>query len=491
MPTTGLNMTMYKYIFILLTLVFSLVANAGSMSDIRLPDMGDSAGSLISPQEEYRIGQAFFWRLQQEVDLVEDAEINSYIRSLGHRLAANSDAPGLRYSFFVVPDDSINAFAAPGGFIGIHSGLMLTAETEDEVASVMAHEIAHVTQRHILRSFEQQKRMSLPMTIAMVAGALLGAYDPSMGQAAMMAVQAGGVQMQLDFSRSNESEADNLGMQMLVKSGFDPQAMPAFFERLQRASRYYGGADVPEFLRTHPVTTSRIADARGRAERYTQITQLRDMLRFYLMREKLRVMTADNLPELLRDYQNRLDSDDGNPDVIRYGYVRALMADNNFNHAREMLRPLVSEEPDRLTYQLTLADIEIATGNIPVALEIYEDFQRLYPDDLALTTKQVKALLRSDRPREAVRLLNRQTDVGENSPEIYRLMAQARERMGQKGQSHAAMAEYYYQSGRLEMAADQLRIAADHTRGDEFELAKITSRLRQVEETINLMNERQ
>lgn len=490
MPGTGLSVTMHKYIFIFFLMLSSLGVSAGPTSDIRLPDMGDSAGSLVSPQEEYRIGQAFFWRLQQQVDLVQDAEINSYIRSLGHRLAANSDAPGLRYSFFVVPDDSINAFAAPGGFIGIHSGLMITAETEDEVASVVAHEIAHITQRHILRRFEQQKRMSLPMTIAMVAGALLGAYDPSMGQAAMMAVQAGGIQMQLDFSRSNESEADNLGMQMLVKSGFDPQAMPSFFERLQQASRYYGGADVPEFLRTHPVTTSRIADARGRAERYTQITQLRDTLRFYLMREKLRVMTAGNLSELLRYYQNRLDDGDGNPDVARYGYVRALMADNNHNRAREELRPLLEEDADRLAYQLTRADIEIATGNTEAALDIYEDFQKIYPDDMALTINQVGALLRVDRSREAVTLLQRQIDVGETAPEIYRLLARAREQMGQKGQSHAAMAEYYYLSGRLEMAADQLRIAADHTRGDEFELAKITSRLRQIEETIKLMDER-
>lgn len=491
MPASGHSGTMYKNIYILILLIFSLAASAGPTSDIQLPELGDSAGSLISPQEEYRIGQAFFWRLQQQVDLVDDAEINSYIRSLGYRLAANSDAPGQRYRFFMVPDDSINAFAAPGGFIGIHSGLMLTAETEDEVASVMAHEIAHVTQRHILRSFEQRERMSLPMTIAMVAGALLGAYDPSMGQAAIMAVQAGGVQMQLDFSRSNEAEADNLGMQMLVKSGFDPHAMPAFFERLQQASRYYGGAEVPEFLRTHPVTTSRIADARGRAERYTQITQLRDTLRFYLMREKLRVLTANNLSELLRDYQNRLDDDDGNPDVARYGYVRALMADNNHNRAREELRPLLEKDPDRLIYQITRADIEIASGNTLAALDIYQEFQRLYPDDMALTTKQVSVLLRLDRPREAVNLLKRQLNVGENAPEIYRLMARAREQMGQKGQSHAAMAEYYYQLGRLEMAADQLRIAADHTRGDEFELAKITSRLRQLEEAINLMNERQ
>ncbi|MFT6908867.1 MAG: putative Zn-dependent protease, partial [Oleiphilaceae bacterium] len=237
--------------------------------DIALPEMGDSAGALISPQQEHEVGQSFFWRLQQSVDLIDDPEVNSYIQSLGYRLAANSDAPSLSFTFFMVPDPTVNAFAAPGGFIGMNSGLILTSQREDEVASVMAHEIAHITQRHLLRSFEQSKQMSLPMTVAMVAAALLGATtDARIGTTALMAVQAGGIQAQINFTRANESEADNLGMLTLVRAGFDAQAMPTFFERLQQTSRFYTSSAVPEFLRTHPVTTSRIADARGRAFTY-------------------------------------------------------------------------------------------------------------------------------------------------------------------------------------------------------------------------------
>ncbi|HDZ16364.1 MAG TPA: M48 family peptidase, partial [Methylophaga aminisulfidivorans] len=146
--------------------------------DIALPEMGDSAGALISPREEHEIGQAFYWRLQQTTDLVDDPEVTSYIHSLGYRLASNSDAPNLDYTFFVVPDASVNAFATPGGYVGVNSGLILTADSEDEVASVMAHEIAHITQRHILRSFENSKRMTIPRTAALIAAALLGAADP-------------------------------------------------------------------------------------------------------------------------------------------------------------------------------------------------------------------------------------------------------------------------------------------------------------------------
>ena len=296
---------MRKFITIALLGLFIWPLSMVHAVEIALPEIGDSAGSLISPQQEYQIGLGFYWRIQQSVDLIDDPEINSYLQSLGYRLVANSDSPHLPFTFFMLPDASVNAFAAPGGFIGVHSGLLLTSEREDEVASVLAHEIAHVTQRHLLRSFEKSKQMSIPMTIAMIAAALLGAADPAIGSAAIMAVQAGGVQSQLNFTRANESEADNLGMHTLVRSGFDALAMPAFFEKLQQTSRFYSGNSVPEFLRTHPVTTSRIADARGRAVRYPSVTHQKiDTLLFYLMREKLRVMAATNLTQLIQYYAN-------------------------------------------------------------------------------------------------------------------------------------------------------------------------------------------
>lgn len=485
----SLCIMMNKTISVSLFLICFGVISSLRAANIELPEMGDSAGALISPQEEYRIGQAFFWRLQQSVDLIEDPEITSYLQLLGYRLVSNSDAPSLPFQFFMVPDSTINAFAAPGGFIGINSGLMLVSETEDEMASVLAHEIAHITQRHLLRGFEKTEKMRLPMTAAMIAAALLGAYDPKMGSAAIMAVQAGGVQMQLDFTRAHEAEADNLGMQTLVRSGFEPDAMPSFFEKLQQNSRFYGGGEVPEFLRTHPVTLNRIADARGRAVQYTKKAQLSDKLQFYLMREKLRVMMSDNLAELIRHYQDRLQqSDDSNKDPLRYGYSLALLATGEITQARTALQPLLDKDVDRLSYQLALADIEIAVGRMTAALSIYEEAQTLYPDDRALSLQQVKALLLANQPQKAVAILQRQLDFEEPSRTVYKLLAQARGDMGHKSQAHSALAEYYYLSGRLKQAADQLRLAADSARTDEYELAKISSRLRQIE-TMMLMLE--
>lgn len=456
--------------------------------DIALPEMGDSSGALVSPQQEYNIGQSFFWRLQQSVDLIEDPEVNNYLQSLGYRLVANSDSPSLPFTFFMVPDPSVNAFAAPGGFIGMNSGLIMTSQTEDEVASVLAHEIAHVTQRHLLRSFEQSKHMSVPMTVAMIAAALLGAADPQIGTAAVMAVQAGGIQAQINFTRTNEREADNLGMLTLVRSGFDAQAMPTFFERLQQSSRFYTSSAVPEFLRTHPVTSSRIADARGRAVTYPLKRQLGDNLQFYLIREKLRVMAAKDLKQLTRLYVDALDSGNNiNNTATRYGYSLALAAQGDYTQARTVLQSLIDQDKDRLSYQLALADLEIAVGRLPAALMIYDNNQKLYPDDQALTLNQVSALLKANFPEKAVPLLQTQRMLGTSSRQLYKLLSQAKAAMGEKSQSHSWLAEYYYSSGRLEQAADQLRIAADFSKGDEYQLAKISARLREVEMTLAQM----
>lgn len=451
-------------------------------ADIALPEIGDSAGALISPQQEYQIGQGFFWHLQQSVELVDDPEVNSYLQSLGYRLVANSDAPHLPFTFFMVPASSVNAFAAPGGFIGVHSGLLITSQTEDELASVLAHEIAHITQRHLLRSYEKAKQRSLPMTIGMIAAALLAAADRQAGAAAIMAVQAGGVQSQLNFTRANESEADNLGMLTLVRSGFDAQAMPTFFERLQQSSRFYTGNAVPEFLRTHPVTTSRIADARGRAVTYPLKRQLSDRLQFYLIREKLRVMLTSDIAQLIQLYASTLQTGNSSSETAaRYGYSLALATVGDYHQARKVLQELIDQDDDRLSYQLALADIEIAVGRLSAALKIYQENQKLYPDDQALTLNQVKALLQADLPQQATPLLLRQLELGSPSGQLYKLLSQAKAEMGEKSQSHSWLAEYYYISGRLEQAADQLRLAADFAKGDEFQLAKINARLRNIE----------
>jgi predicted Zn-dependent protease len=457
----------------------------GNAADIALPEIGDSAGSLISPQQEYRIGQAFFWRLQQSVDLVDDPEVNSYLSRLGQRLVTHSDSPSLPFKFFMVPDPSVNAFAAPGGFIGVNSGLLLTSQREDELASVMAHEIAHVTQRHLIRSFEKNKQSSLPRTAALVGAVLLAAVDAEAGIAAITVVQASGMQARIDHTRIHEAEADNLGMLNLVKSGFDAHAMPTFFERLQQSSRFYTGNAVPEFLRSHPVTTSRIAEARGRAVTYPLKSQRKDNLQFYLMREKLRVMSTTNLTKLKQHYLTVISAGNNrNVKAVRYGYSLTLSAMGDHRQARAELQKLIVTDGERLSYQLALADIEMASGRVSEALKIYQANQKLFPNDQALTMKQVGALLQARLPKQGATLLLRQLELGHRSSQIYKLLAQAQGDMGKTSDAHSWLAEYYYSAGRMEQAADQLKLAVKAAGGNQYQLAKFNARLQDVEATL-------
>ncbi|MDP2903891.1 MAG: M48 family metalloprotease, partial [Methylovulum sp.] len=204
--------------------IFSASPQAEEITKIELPDMGDSSGTLITPEEEKEFGEAFFRSLHSQITINQDAEIQQYIQTLGQKLAANSDAPSHPFHFFVVLENDINAFAGPGGYIGVNSGLMLMTEAESELASVIAHEIGHVTQRHLFRAAEAAGRLSVPMMAATLAAILLGTQSAAMGQAAIMAIQAGSVQFQINFTRENEEEADRVGMQTLASSQFDPRS---------------------------------------------------------------------------------------------------------------------------------------------------------------------------------------------------------------------------------------------------------------------------
>lgn len=267
---------------------------------IELPDMGTSANTVLSQADEQKLGETFIRQLRRQLEVVDDAQINNYINALGHRLASYSNNPEQPFQFFVVKAPSINAFAVPGGFIGVHSGLILKTRSESELASVLAHEIAHVTQRHIARSIQASQRLSFPaMAALIVAGIIAGvAGAPQVGQAAITAAMAANVQMQINFTRTHEKEADRIGMQTLANAGFDPRDMPNFFDRLQAAMRYYDGG-IPDFLRTHPVTTERIAEAQDRAEKYPK-QSVNDTPLYHLMKGQLLILATDNKHKLLK-----------------------------------------------------------------------------------------------------------------------------------------------------------------------------------------------
>jgi len=447
---------------------------------IELPEIGDPSGTVITPLQEKELGEAFLRNLHSQVEINEDPEISEYIQSIGQKLAANSDNPQQTFHFFVVTDPTINAFAGPGGYIGVNSGLILTSEAESELASVLAHEIAHVTQRHLYQTFQAAGRMALPAAAAMLAAILLGAKSGSaqLGQAAVVAAQAANLQYQINFTRDNEAEADRVGMQTLSRSEFDPRSMPTFFERMQQSTRF-AGRQLPEFLLTHPVTVSRIADTRGRAEQFPY-RQYPDSLAYQIIRAKLRVQTASSPREAL-DYFKAIANQGTKQqqDVAHYGLALALIANAQVAEGKQILQKLVMQYPNQSHFINALAKIEFDQRNYAESLRLYEMARERIPENSAVTLNYVKALLAAGKFGTARKYLQDYTRRQAPTPELYNLLAQSYSGLRQEAESHRYLAEYYYASGQTRAAILQLRIARKSA-GDNFYVnAVIDERLKQ------------
>ena len=448
--------------------------------NLNLPDIGDTAGSSISPADERRMGEAFMREIRRSLKIMDDPEITQYINSLGYQLAANSDNQSLDFTFFVVDDPSINAFAAPGGFIGMHSGLIMGTESEGELASVLAHEIGHLTQRHIARRIEAVNKMSLPSTAAFLAAILIGTQNSELGQAALAATQAGSVQAQINFTRGNEEEADRVGVQTLARAGFDPRSMPGFFERLQKSSRYIG-ASVPEFLRTHPVDESRIADTRNRAEQYPY-RQVSDNLNYHLVRAKLRVLKEANPKQTVQRFAAALKSGQyRNAAAEHYGYALALLANGEYAAARTELNTLLATDKERIAYINALAQVDLADKRVPQALRAYADALQLLPGNPVLTLNYSRALLQAGQAGQAQRLLADYIRRRPPDPMLYKLLADAEIAAGQTAAAHQALAEHYYLNGQTGAAVEQLQAGIKAPDSDFYRSSQMEARLKQLQ----------
>ena len=425
---------------------------------LQLPDMGDSSGALISPAEEKEFGAAFFRNLHAQTDISQDLEIQQYIQSIGRQLATNSDNPSTPFYFFVVMSPDINAFAGPGGYIGINSGLILLTEAESELASVMAHEIGHVTQRHLYRQIEAAGKMSIPIVAATLAAILLGTQSPQMGQAALMAVQAGSVQFQINFTRDNEKEADRVGMQTLANSSYDPRSMPTFFERLQQSTRYYGKG-VPEFLRTHPVSESRIADTRGRAETYPY-RQYPDSMGYLLTKAKLYALTTTNKEAAIQHFSTLEQQGTAEQRAIaRYGTGLVYLQNLQYPAAGEIFQKLVEQYPNQPQYIAALARTAMESRDYNTANELFARATQSFPSNDAIKIEYTRCLLKSGKPEQAKQVLRGLPDDQKERAFYFELLAQIYADMHQFGESHRYMAEYYYASGQTEDAIMQIRLA--------------------------------
>ena len=443
-----------------------------------LPDFGDAAAGSLSPADERRLGEAFMREIRANLVIIEDAEVESYVQSLGHRLAAQSDGETQPFTFFVIRDEAVNAFAGPGGYVGVNAGLIMTTDLEGEFASVLAHEIAHVTQRHIARAFELGEKTSLPVLAGIIAAIVLGTQSPALGQAAAATVVGTAVQSRLRFGRNAEREADRVGMRLLQEAGFDPRAMPAFFETLQSASRYYNRP--PEFLSTHPVTTSRVADTRARAEQYPY-RQHADSLSYHLVKAKLRVLLDDDPEKSLRYFEDKLESGKHRSlEATAYGWGLALTRSGQAPEAREVFVKLVEENPDRMAFQVAMAENELRAGKVATGLKIYLEAYGLFPDNKMVVRGFSEALVKTSRGTQALEIIEAYARRHGMDASLHRISAQAHADQGDVPRSRLSLAEHYYLSGQLDAAIHQLQLGSDVNAGDYYVRARIEARLKEL-----------
>jgi beta-barrel assembly-enhancing protease len=442
-----------------------------------LPDLGEESASVISPTQERELGLEVMGEIRADKSYWEDFEIIDYLQQLGYRLVAASNDTRQDFEFFLMRDNTVNAFALPGGFVGVHSGLITTAQTESELASVLGHEIAHVTQHHLARMIAGQSKNTLT-TLAALAVAILAARSNSdLSSAAIAAAQAQAIQSQLDFTRENEREADRFGLETIVRAGFDPRAMPTFFERLQRENRVYD-SNAPQYLRTHPLTTERIADIGNRVEKlpYRQVPSSLD---FHLVRVKI-VATQMRPPDAVREYESALHEQRMPEAAQRYGLALALMRAGKPDRAAAEVAKLRAAGASSELIEGLAAQIQAASGDKSGAVETYAAALKRYPQSRSLTYGYLDGLVDTRQPDRALRYIDDRLLLSTSDYRLYELRARAYSTLGKHLLEHQALAESYVRRGNVSAAIDQLQIALRSGDGDFYETSSAEARLKEL-----------
>ncbi|MFZ9184592.1 MAG: M48 family metalloprotease [Polynucleobacter sp.] len=473
-----------------------------SQPTLVLPDMGDPGGEALSPLDERKIGEQIMREIRRDRDFSNDWPIYDYLNSMERRLmqaakrlqlgGANAQgSAAYDYEVFAVKDPSINAFALPGGFIGFHTGLLITAETDSEVASVMGHEIGHVLQRHLARSLERQGTNSIIALAGIVLGALAAASNPGAAAGLITGGQALAIQNQLSYSRDAEREADRIGFQILQASGYDVNGAPAFFQRLQKA---YGIMDsgVPGYLRTHPLTTDRIADMQDRARTVSQ-NRVPSALEFYLVKARARIEQSGSTSGLF-DLRNLFESlsKQASPEKQMEGfYGLALVAQRQgrFDQAegflqkaravaQNVLAPGSPVQRQSLSFDYTASELALARGKPEEALQYAQNAAKADPFSFSAVVATVNAELRLGRTNDAINLLRAKTKAQPNETIWWDLLARAYDQDKKIGLRHYALAEKFATEGAWPSAIEQLKIARSAAGNDFYLGSVIDARLR-------------
>ena len=498
----------------LLTLALAAVlAPAAPAQESRLPDIGSSAGTVLSPAQQRDYGEMTLSQLRNFGYTLDDPLVGGWLQTLGTRLGASSDRSDQPYTLFLLRDRQINAFATLGGYIAVNSGLVLAADSEDEVAAVLSHEIAHVTQAHVLRAVERAQRDSVPILLAMLGAIALSqtSHSSSGDNAAMAAVASAQgllMQRQINYTRDNEAEADRIGIRTLARAGYDPLAMANFFEKLQSVVRANQGTErerTPDYLQTHPVTTSRISESRERARQLAaqprgfvasasrpadnpllpgslRIGALAsgDTGQFPWARERLRVLSADTPDAAIREYE-QMRRAKPLTDPQRYGLALAKLQEGKGQAAAADLAPLLAAHPGDVWISLALGQAEARAGHAADADARFEALLARMPDNaaVALTYAGVldeRATAAAGRRAQAVLRPLLGTPMAED-PLFQQTFARASEISGDPVRAGEAWAEAAYLNGRPEQALVQLNTLKKRSDVDYYARARIDARI--------------
>ena len=467
----------------IITVLLAILFSPALAVDDSLPDIGSPADTVLSKEQEQIIGRSIYKSLRNAGQVVKDPEIQEYIQSVGQRVAANAQNGDFKFNFFVIDEPTINAFALPGGYIGVHSGLLLATKTESELAGVLAHEISHVTQRHISRAIYANKRAGILNMAAMLGAILLGAVT---GEADVIAggvagAQSMAIQQQINFTRENEYEADRVGVGLLLASGFDPYGMPDFFETLARQTGTLG-YQAPEFLRTHPVTVNRIAETRSRLSGISAV-EVQDSTGYNLTRARIRLMISSTPEKALAHFRANLNKPDDTGHIgAEYGIAMALAELGRYEESKQTFAALMENNEGIIHFHTGYAAAQTATGDKKGALRTLKDANDLFPRNVPLTIRYAEALMQNHNNKEAHRILLDLYNQVPPSAEQVRQIALAANAAGDTADAHYYMAEYHLLSGDLMMASDQLVLALGIPGLDSVQKARFRSRLAQIHE---------
>jgi predicted Zn-dependent protease len=450
----------FPRVAVLLGVLAFLLIPGTRASENLLPSLGDAASGVLSPAQETELGQSLLREIRRHLPLENDPELVFYLNSLGKRLLSSADAGHASYQFLLVQQNQLNAFAMPGGIVGVYTGLLLAVRDEAELAGVLAHEIAHVTQRHLARRFSREREVSVATGLAVLAGILAASIDPQLAQAAITGGLAAGIQSRIDYSRVHEAEADRIGQQILARAGFDPQALADFFEQLQFLTR--GTDATPEYLRTHPLTLGRISDARNRAESITGDFAREVTGSFHWMQARIRALT---------DPHGTLAQIAATPQPTAQQIYAAVVAHlhlGNLASAQQRFTQLDPQVLPNLHYLLLQVALLRQAGTPLAALPLLEEWAEIYPNHPLLLHITALTAAEAGQYARAIRLFNqRLREESAPEPELLRAKADAAAASGQQAISLEAMAEYFLHRGQY---AEAIRLFGDALTASDLRL---------------------